>query len=350
MTFYLYFIISILILLFIDHLIKYKNIFFAAAVLLTVFVAGFRFEVGYDWFNYVSFYSIGMQDLMEPFFALSIKLLNLISSDFSLMFFSYSLATISVLLLTIQRFTNYPKTSFLLYLLVPSYFITSFSILRQGLALVIFLYALSFLLINNSKLKFTLISIVSIMFHYSAAVPFIIIILGQKLFYKNYKTIYYALIVTISWVLYYSNIAPKLLNLAYGRYAAYTDYTISVSSVKIAVINLFIFILIAFKKNYIKGVADTHMLNLLVFGTLITNVFADFVPMTRLSYYFYIVQIILVPKLIYSAKNYSIRISFLLVFLLYYCLMFAYTLNIDSNLDQYPKLTPYKNLLFDRTN
>jgi len=341
---YLYFYITITSLLFFSYVINNSKYIFGIAILLTLFFSGFRLETGYDWFNYVSFYSIGMQDLMEPFFALSVKLLNLITDDFRSMFFCYSLATVSVLLLAIHRFTKRTKISFLLYLLIPSYFITSFSIVRQGLALVIFLYALSFLLIDNNRFKFILISIVSCMFHYSAAIPSIMLLLCEKIFNRNFKTIYYVLLVLISWVLYYANIAPILITLAYGRYATYIEYTISVSSIKILVVNLFAFAIIAYKRQYVKSVADTYMLNMLVVGTLITNIFADFLPMTRLSYYFFIVQIVLVPKIIYSAKHNITKAFFLVAFLSYYILMLSYSLKVDIDLDSYPKLTPYNNI------
>jgi hypothetical protein len=215
------------------------------------------------------------------------------------------------------------------------------------LALVIFLYALSFLVLDKNRLKFILISIVSAMFHYSAIIPLVLLTLGRSIFNRSFKTIHYVLFALLSCALYYSNIASKLLSLAYGRYASYIDYTVSVSFLKTLVLNLFALSLIAYRKHYVKGIAETYMLNMIVFGTFITNIFVDFVPMTRLSYYFLIAQIVLVPKIIYSSRYNAIRTLFLFTFLFYYILMFSYALKIDIDLDQYPKLTPYKNYFFN---
>lgn len=346
MTLYFVFYAVIILLLVLSYIFNNSRYILVLAILVTLFFSGFRHETGYDWFNYSWFYTLGLHYDQEPFFVASIIIMNFFSENPQVLFFCYSFSTLLVLLLAVQRLSTHYKTSYLIYLLIPSLFISSFSILRQGLALAILLYALSFLFEDRKK-EFVLLSFVSASFHYSAIIPAIMFIVCRSLFFKSYKTIYYVIFLIVSCVLYFANTAPKLLGLAFGRYAAYIELTHGVTILKIAVINLFIFILLAYRRQYVKNWADTYMLNLIVFGTFITNVFANFSPMTRLSYYFFIVQIVLMPKLIYSFKSNNARFMSLALVILYYLMMNSYALKFDNELDQYPKLTPYKNFFLN---
>jgi len=356
MTFYLYYYLTILSLLVLEHFARSARLFFARsarlffviAILLTIFISGFRYNTGYDFFNYVRFYKYHLPSDIEPLFAYSIKLFNYISNEPQLMFFSYSLATIWILVLAIKRFTKYTKTSFLIFLLIPGLFLNSFSTIRQSLALVILFYALSFLISENRKLKFIVLSVVSAMFHYTAIVPAIIFILGENFLKKEYKKITCILLILFSVALYHLNIAQLLLSFTFGRYSAYMDYIHNVSTIKIVVSNLFVLFLIFIRRCFIKNATDIYLLNLVLIGTLIINVFAHCTPITRLSYYFLIAQIVIVPKLIYSFKDNDMKLIFLVAFMCYYSFMIGNALMVDLNLASYPKMTPYENYLFRR--
>jgi transmembrane protein EpsG len=356
MTFYLYYYLAILSLLVLEHhaksprlfVAKSARIFFATAILLTIFISGFRYNTGYDFSSYAYIYKCRLPSGIEPLFAYSITLFNCITNDPQLMFFTYSLATILSLLLAVKRYTKYTKTSFLIFLLIPGLFLNSFSIIRQSLALVLLFYALSFLIIENRKLMFISLSAVSIMFHYTAIIPAVMFILGNKFFKKEYKKITYILLLLFSAALYHLNAAQLLLSFMLGKYAVYIGYVSDVSTVKIVIGNLFVLFLILIRRQFIKSAADMYLFNMVFIGTLIINVFAHYTPVTRISYYFLIAQIVIIPKLIYSFKDNDMKVLFLTVFVCYYSFMIGNALMVDSNLTYYPKMTPYENYFFRR--
>jgi len=356
MTFYLYYYLTIVSLLVLEYSArslerfskKGMSPFFAIAILLTIFISGFRYNTGYDFLNYVRFYNEPLHLNIEPLFAVSIAFFKIFSDDPQLMFFAYSSATILILLLAVKRFTKYTKTSFLFFLLIPGLFLNSFSIIRQSLAMVILFYGVSFLLLDNGKRRFVIIASVAAMFHYSAIFPALLFFFGEAILKKEYTFKTFIFLALLSLVLYYFDLARFLLGFAIGRYSLYSDNYQPISLIKILILNLFMFFLVLHKRRFAAILSDIFLLNSVFIGVLITNIFASFTPLTRFSYFFLIAQIILVPKLIYAIKENSLKLFFLAVFMCYYSFMIGNALMVDLNFGSYPKMTPYENYFIKR--
>lgn len=184
------------------------------------------------------------------------------------------------------------------------------------------------------------------MFHYSSLVPSVLILFLYKPLKKKYTRTIYILLIISSFILLKFNIATILLSHAFGKYSDYVNVLQSTSLLKISVLNFYMIGLIYIKNFFIKSSRDSFLFNALFLGVLFVNIFADFTPVTRLSYYFLITQIILVPKLIYSFKNINLKVLMLIAFVSYYILMFSNALYYDYLQDGYPKMTPYQNYLF----
>lgn len=345
MYFYFSYYIYIILLLLIDNFIK-KDFFILIAVLTIILVSGTRFETGYDFLNYVGFYLSEADESHEPLFKLLLETLKIFSSDYQLFFFVSSFITVLGIYFAITKYTKYKKTALLIFLLVPGLYLNTFSIIRQGISEAFLFLAIYYLVYEKKTLKFWLISFLSIGFHYTAVLPVLIAWAFKKILSVNYSLNIYMTILFISLILSKLNVTSIILSVAFGKFTAYIDMAEDVSLLKLIVSNTFILILLIYKKKYINSSADVFILNFLFIGVLLLNIFASFAPVTRLSYFFLIFQIILVPKLIYSFKSNQLKVIFLSGFIFYYLLMFTNSLMIDEQTDKYPKMTPYQNYFF----
>lgn len=345
MYFYLSYYLYVVLLFFTDYIIK-KNLFIFLAILSIILISGTRFETGYDFFHYVGFYIGGADATHEPLFKLLLYILNLFTQEYQIFFFVSSLITIGFLYYAIKKYTKYKKTALLIFLLIPGLYLNTFSIVRQGIAEIFVMLAIYYLVYEKNRLKYLLYFVLSIGFHYTALVPLAIVFIFKKILSILYSNTIYILFIIFSLVLSKLNIADIILGAAFGRFAAYLDMTHDVSMLKLIVSNLFFILLVLFKNKFINSKPDVYLFNLMFIGILFINVFANFIPVTRFSYYFLIFQIILVPKLIYSFKSNEMKAIFLSGFIAYYSLMFTNSLIVDEKTDKYPKMTPYQNYFF----
>ncbi len=346
MSFYALYYMSIIFLLSIDYFFKNIKFFFYIALSLVIVISGTRYATGYDFYNYHFFYITYENNINEPLFNLSLYVLNIFSSDSQLMFFLYSFFTIIFVYIAIKKYTKYVKTSFLIYLLIPGLYLNTFSIVRQGIAESILFLAFFYFIYKKNYKSFFVLSCIAFLFHYPVIIAVSIIIIFYPLFKKQFSTTAYMIMIIISILLYKINIATILLGLAVGKYAAYLDMIYSVSITKLIISNCFVIGLILFKKRFVRSTEDNFLLNIVFIGTIMINIFADFTPVTRLSYYFLIFQIILVPKLIYSFKSNNNKFLFLVLFVFYYSAMFSNALITDMSQEGDSNMVPYKSYFF----
>lgn len=341
-----------LLFLFVTSHVTKTNIFTLLGLFLILMVGATRFEIGYDYFNYVSFYSEYIPDYIEPIFRISILLMNYLGFNYEFYFFIYSAVTILVLFYAIVKYTHYRNTALLLFVLIPGLYLNSFSIIRQSIALSFFFLAVYYLVSEPRLFKFWFFSLVSVGFHYPAAIVILFVYVLRFILSKELSLKEYLIILILSFIIYKINLASFALSLLGGKYSLYASFVQPVSLLKIIVSNLFILLLLAFKKQYIKSEVDVFILNLVFVGAVIINVFADFVPVSRLGYYFVIFQILVVPNLIYSfpscnIRQISLKALIVAVAITYYVMMFFNALYVDVGQDIYPKMTPYKSWLFN---
>lgn len=343
MTFYILYYISIFVMLMISYINKRFKFLLFMVISLTIFISGFRHNVGYDYGMYRNYFlGLDNREGIEPLFQFLIYIFQQFFSEPQILFFFYSFFTIIILWYAIKKFTIYIRTSFLIYLLIPGLYINTFSIIRQGLSESIMFLA-TYYYINNRNYYFIFLSLIAGLFHYAAFfVAFILLILKYFLF-RNYKTWVYISFIIISLVLYQLNFAQLLLSFLVERYSQYLELDDKVPLLKVFIVNFFVLFIVYMKDRIIKNGQDLVMLNLFVVGNIIINLFADFLPIARLSYYFIIFQILIVPNLIYSFKSNYVKIGMLLLFLSYFFLMLLNALFNDINATNDFKLIPYNN-------
>ncbi|MCI5197041.1 MAG: EpsG family protein [Candidatus Electrothrix sp. AW5] len=352
---YIYFYLAESFLLILGSYTK-KNTFFWIAVLLSVLFAGFRHNVGYDYLNYKAFYMYPESTNsfnLEPLFRLSIYACRMITKDYHFFFFLYSLATCIFVAAGIKKISSHIEYSYLIYLFIPSLYLTSFSIVRFALAASITFYGLTIYLKNegNSKTVPLLFIILAFGFHYSA-ILLITILFADSLLRIRYSDSFHSVFIIFSFLLYYTGIINPILSIALPfKYSVYENNM--GNSLDIKIISLFLFYcIVLIESKYIeKTFENNFMINIFLLSSLLTISLFNFPHVARFGYYLTIFQSILVPKFFFSERKRSKgrvywKYLFLSGMIMYYIFMPSYILHRDLNQDIGIKFTPYKNYLF----
>lgn len=348
MTFYILFYSAIGMLLVTDNLFKKNNIFFLIAAILVSLVSGLRDETGYDYFNYVYFFTTLETALtLEPLFWYSIELFRPFNVDYHFLFLAYSSATILFIVLSASQFARHRNTAVILYLLIPGLFLNTFTIVRQALAIAIFFYATLSLLYRHDRIKFVLFSVVAFLFHYSTILPTIIVWVFYRSMHHKLPVCWYVIVVSACFAISTFGITEMIVaSIPYAQYAIYAEQAIDVSNAKVIAVNVFFVVVLYVMKASGKNSEDIVLFNLCFVGVIFLNLFSRFEYLTRISYFFLIFQILLVPSAIGRIKKNSLKLPLISIFSMFYLTILLRGLLFDLSIDIYPKLTPYKSILF----
>jgi len=338
--------------------LSFGNTFMYLALAVIIFFAGFRFEIGDDYQKYLAGYMFDDElRHWEPLFNFFVRLIRGLNFDMGTqaMFLFFSALTIVILYKALNILTPYYRFSILLYLLIPSLYLNSFSVIRQGIALVILLYGFQYIAKDYPDYKkYLMTAFIAFMFHYSSAFVAVIYLFGSKLLRNKYSWLFYTSLIVISFFLSFAHIGKIVLVNMPGHFSFYANnlgYT--VSPLKLLTVNVFFLFFMFQKDKFIQTTFDKYALNSIFLGLLVFNVFSDFVFVSRLAQYFLSLQIILVPIYIYSLKDMLIRKVMFILFLLYYLFNFNYALYREmifhgaATLESSHGLVPYKNYFFE---
>ncbi len=332
--------------------LSFGNRFMYLALVVIIFFAGFRFEIGYDYPKYLAGYLYDDElRHWEPFFNFFVRLIRNFNFglDIQFMLLFFSTLTIITIYKALQSLTPYYRFGLLLYVLVPALYMNAFSVIRQGIALAILLYGLHFITRENPDYKkYILFAFLAFMFHYSSIFVAIIYIIGQKFFQRKYSWIVYSLFIGITLFLSFMHVGKYLLMLMPGHFSKYADMAHAVSPLKIIIVNMFFLFIMVQKDNFIKNKLEKYLFNSIFIGLLIFNVFSDFIYVSRLAQYFLVAELVLIPIYIYSIKDLFMRKVMFILLLFYYVFNFNYALYRDSQVKNASyKLIPYKNYFFE---
>jgi len=272
-------------------------------------------------YGYPTFIGNPYFGLFEPGFLLVSKCISLITSNFQLyllifnVFFVYSCTTF------IKSNSKSIWLSVFLFLGM-GFFDQTMNVLRQFLALSIILWSYKYLL-EKRKIQFVILVILASSFHLSAII-FIFAIFLDKLS-LNKTTILIYIIVLITCFLFSGRIIQYILNNTglYGQYLISDDFGIVAESKLAAILHLLIdlsilcFSLWGWKSTDMKNSSNTLMIKLLMIGSIFWALATNLGVLGRITAYFDIFAIILVPNLLFSLSNKTnklISITLILVF------------------------------------
>jgi hypothetical protein len=151
-----------------------KNFFYYSSLFILIAVAGLRYRIGMDTFFYMYNYENTpvLKDfdfskaVFEPFWYLLLSLCKSIVNDFVLVQIVHAIVVNTVIFWFIKKYTVYRFTAIFIYY-ISFYILFNTELLRQALSICCLLVAYpSFT--DRKWLKYYMLSIVAVLFHYTA--------------------------------------------------------------------------------------------------------------------------------------------------------------------------------------
>ena len=347
MIYYITFFILSLFLLISDK--KDKQIAGYISVFWLIFFAGFRFETGFDYFNYQILYHDYIYYMESWSIEPSIKALIIFTNSlfFGFYGFVFIVALLSLLIkyLFISKYSYLPLVSIFLYY-SRIFIIFDFGQIRQGLAFGIVLWASTY--IAQKKLKhFSVLILIASTVHVSSLVFFPIYFLAKN----DYKRLTYFLLILLSSLMLFVDLKELIVKISilpqfienkmffYAEVEADQQIGLNFSSIFRL---LLICISLLYKDYLFKTPFEKIIFNIYFFGIIFFLIFQSIPQLGgRGSMYFQQFEVLLIPILLYKFKNiYFKTISYII--LIFYCLWGLYS-TINS---QTSNFFPYKNVLF----
>lgn len=330
MIFYTLLLCSILVLLFVNK--RNRRIGYILSSILLLFVAAFRFDVGWDYPSY--FTTIDERIIAglvhyEPF-SLGIALMAIWCDETFLFFIVSSLIIYSLAFYALYKNSIDPPLSLIIYL--GLFFLISLSIVRQAVAVSIVLCAYRYVL-KKDVYKFSLLVIIATLFHYTAFISILI--------YWIYHHLSLWRIVIISFVvLVFKNVVISIL----ASYGLYTEYLYRLNELGGGGLTKFFYLLLCFsffliiKRKGYSSLEKKH-LSIIFVGLICPYVFGASMG-ERIGYYFLIYFCYIIPLLLRGKRKIK-KVIYVMVFSLYFLLTVFYTSNIPGQKSAY---TPYRTI------
>jgi hypothetical protein len=320
-------------------------VFLSALILF----AGLRGGLGADFVNYSKWYNstindryleIGYVGIMNVFSNLNLSIYHI-----QLLFF---IATLLVISLVLKKYTRNLKYAWFFYLIFPYFFLYSFILMRQYLAIAIVFWSFQFLLKNNFW-QYAIAILIGSLLHYSCLLAGLLVF---GLFYISKivtkKQILFFLIASlpfafINWFQFFSYFFEGT------KYEGYflAKNMIPVNYIKLVLFNIEALFILYFYDELIKlKTINKYFIVLAIFSFILANIFASVNHLFRFALYFKFFELIVLAELAYLNRK---RIFVLPFIALYGLSLFFNGLWVDYKTPGiHTKLVPYKNILFNR--
>ena len=337
-----------------------KNIFYKIfkiiSLLVLAFIVCLRYNVGTDYFSYMNLYeycgTVPLNEIfnyrMEPGAILVYKLSYMLSSNPITIIFSMSTIIVISLYMLMDKIEKYYgeklDTSIALLCFLFLFLPFCFNGMRQGIAFIIGLISiLEF--IHNKKIASIVTILIAMSFHTSAIIIAIYMAL-YAFFKKNNKKIVFKTVAFSSIIAIILFAAPTiLLNFSifekFNMYLTSNSSTINKSYVILLILNMPLLILIILNRKKIVG-EEKYLAGLWI-SSQILYFFCSFSTfLNRISLYFEVICIILIPIVIndQTNKKNNIIIKYLCVaYMIFYFYIHFYAFGSHG-------IFPYQNYLF----
>ncbi len=239
----------------------------------------------------------------------------------------------------------------------PFLFLNSFRVeIRQVLSIALLLYGFTFFHLEGSVKKFLFFAILASSSHFSSIFASLLILtiylLIGRIKEKNMNIaiimvmiLYFFILIIPSTV--FINIVSSFIN-AFSfisfvtKYSAYLESLEPLPIIKI-LIYTFMSILAALISIKVKDYSFKRLVLLFFLGNFVLIIFKDFAPMSRLFFYFSVLQLIIIPKIVKIVKPTTITVALIFLF---YIIQFVYGLYYITPYGEYAFL-PYKGLIME---
>ena len=174
-----------------------------------VFIAGFRYMIGWDFESYLNMFSHpeGFELLLEPAIMLFINVLNNMGFAYQALFLLHSLLTLFFIYRGCVYYTEKPALPLVMYALLPMFYWSSLGIIRQALAISILFWGSKYI-VEHKFVRYAIVVAVATTVHYSAA----LFIVAYFLVNREYKPRWHVAAVVISALLSATHVTEKILS------------------------------------------------------------------------------------------------------------------------------------------
>jgi hypothetical protein len=336
------------------------SIFVVVCYLCLLLVAGFRFGIGTDYFNYYnmfSYFPASFPDLapqkfitfqVEPGFLITCVFLKSLNLPFTCLIAFCAFVSISLILCTIQR--NSMQKIFSIFIFFANYYMVYIeNLLRQGVAMGIFIYALYDFLQNKSSKKYCILILIGCTFHITViltlCVPLIVRISLRTILNPIFLFCFTLLTLAFSFILSY--LIVFLLSRIFSRYGNYgRQIDINIMAIFLRLLEM-ILVYILTKRTYHKlDQREIMCAKIFIVGCLFYFSLSSIKIFSRLTEYFMFIEIILIPNILFNLrtnenKTFKILFSCLFIVLFFKDLdSFSYQGNFRSHrIIDYPYVT-----------
>lgn len=274
-----------------------KKIFSVIPFVLMTIVCGLRFEVGRDYNAYVRYFDEIIYNFdfdVEIGYRIVVWIVNLVGGTQQLVFFAMSAATSYFYYKFIMDTSTNFMLSTILYICLGPFYFSSFNIIRQALAVAIFLYSLKYL--NTSTIKYMVWVGIASLFHYSALL-FLILPLGK--YVKNKYFLWFSVFSVVLSVLLRNGILFRLITYLTNSYSIYERYEQEMDLSYVIFLLVNIFVLLFYKKMTFDSEQKIHLVlmmfsSILILSALVTNEMT--MLLTRFISYASPIFLVVVPK------------------------------------------------------
>ncbi|MFP5207578.1 MAG: EpsG family protein [Acidobacteriota bacterium] len=341
-----------------------KRVFVLVSLGLLVVFAGLRQPFTPDLERYRSMFDdpdLLSASFIEPSFILIAKTLQALGLDYHALYLVYTAITLTFVYLGINRLTQHTRLALFLYISIPACFLNLFVEMRQVCAIAIAFYATGILLqtdIRHRLLKVWGWAMVSICFHYSALLYWLLLLCFFKLVRRSWPAAVCILAMFVSlaiptsavisgFVFLSKPILPaKLLDIVNLFIQSSTSLAESGQILKSAVYIAIGCVFVLRLRSHRDDPRFRVLVNLFVAGVVILNLTRDFAPATRMAYFFLIFQIAIFPEILNEVRQkvWSLLAGYTLV--LFYMAQFLWGLFYFSEEAQSYVFLHYRNALF----
>ncbi len=329
---------------------KPNSILVLVPLISLVFISGFRYMVGTDYWTYTDIYyltglSDNVKDLMDSpdvGFLIMTWLLNKITDDPQIMFFVTALITNAFVVRALYNYARPFELGMFLYICTFNYY-ASFNGVRQYMVAAIIFWAVQYLIEGNWKKYFSIV-IIAATFHSSAIIMIPVYFLARRKAWTGLTVVIIFSFVGIALLYnkFLSIFIIFLQNTPYGHYEEWlTNNSNGMNIIKIFVLLLPLLIAYLYRNQLRKLWPESdYIVNLCIIGFLFGLLATRDVIFARFNIYFGLYQLLLIP---YFTKIFDKKINTFVYFAILIC-YFLYSfmlLPVDSH------VLPYKNVFFE---
>lgn len=317
----------------VSHLLT--KLVFWSALILPVLISGIRYGIGTDYFNYTSIYyqltSTGniiellVNTRYEPGWILLNQIVELVFNDVRYLFIVTSLLIWFFNFKAIYDNRNNVSIVIAMFILLSTLYNPSFNTIRQSLAASILMLSIK-PIVDKKLLKFILITIFAISFHYTA------IIFLPAYWIANSKTKNLTLFKKISvlaGVILFVILTPKILSFvtSFDAFSYYGNYELDFENFGIGniIIKLPIIMIILFNLNRLKNTSPMSKLIIFYFIGIILEYYGYFASyVNRVSIYYEMLQIFILAAIVKVQTNKYEKLLYSAIIVMYFISWFTY--------------------------